>query len=218
VYYDYSVASRRGPDNSVRVSIAGTDNSIGFATIHWCQLTVSSTPSQADLDTWLTNFQSAYKTALAGQSGNSVTYAQAKATLFTAGGGVLQSVVSMTGNGTGGTGADVQSSCIVLSWLSSVYWRGGKPRTYLPDPPATSVTSQRNLSAGAITAAVTAGNAFRTAINALTSGAITGTSLGFVSFRSHNADRVPPVFFSVSGCRVHPKLGTQRRRLGKWVV
>lgn len=210
------MASRRGPDNSVRVAIAGNNNSIGWANIFWAQLTTSSTPSQADLDAWLTSFQAAYKTDFASLVASTINFTQAKATLFLPGGAVLESVVAMTGSGSGGTGADVQSASTVLSWLTSVYWRGGKPRTYLPDPPASTITNQHTISAGAITSNQTGGGNFRTAVNALTSGAITGTVFGFVSFRSGNADRTPPVFYSISGVRVHPRVGTQRRRLGKW--
>ncbi len=42
-------------------------------------------------------------------------------------------------------------------------------------------------------------------------------TFGFVSFNSGNAPRGTPLFFAYTGAKVHPRPGTQRRRLGKWV-
>ena len=148
-----------------------------------------------------------------------MTYVVGKATLYTPGGGELVSSSSMTGTGSsGGTAVANDGTCKVASWLSTVYWRGGKPRTYLPGVSTSETTGDHSLTAGEITALKTAAAGFRTAVNALTSGGITGTTLGFVSFRTGNADRVPPLFYAFTGATVHPRLGTQRRRLGHWVT
>jgi len=212
------MATRRGPDNTVRFSIAGTNDTIAWANVFWASLTVSGTPTQTDLDTWLTAAQAAYKTRFASRQQTSTLYAQAQALLFLPGNLALPSIVAMTGAGTAtNTGTDPADLCSVLSWQTGVYWRGGKPRTYLPAGPTTDRSTKHTLNAGAITALLTAGGGYRTDVNALTAGAITGTQLGFVSFRSANADRVPPVFFTYTGIKVHPRLGSQRRRLGKWL-
>jgi hypothetical protein len=76
----------------------------------------------------------------------------------------------------------------------------------------------KTLTAGEVTALTTAGTSFRTAINAITQGTITSTVLGFVSFFTGNAPRSPALFFAFSGAKVHPRLGSQRRRLGKWLI
>lgn len=211
------MATRRGPDNTVRFSIQGTINSAAWANVFWANLTTSGTPSQADLDTWLTAVQAAYKTRFASLSETAVLYTQAQAGLFLPGNGFLPSIVAMTGAGTatGGT-TEVQSACSVVSWQTGVYWRGGKPRTYIPLPPTGNIATNNSLNASAITAVVTAATGFRTDVNAVSSGAITASQLGFVSFRSGLADRVPPVFFAFTGAKCHPRVGTQRRRLGKW--
>jgi len=129
------MASRRGPDNSARVAISGTSNSRNWANVFHVQFTTSSSISQADLDTWLTAFCNQYKTSFAGQLSPSAGFVNGKATLYTPGGGVLQSVSAMTGAGSGGTIVQDNSASAVISWLSTVYWRGGKPRTYLPAIP-----------------------------------------------------------------------------------
>jgi hypothetical protein len=211
------MATRRGPDNSVRFSIAGLINNVPWANVFWSQLTTSGTPTQTDLDTWLTAVQAAYKTQFAPNIQTSVTFTQAQALLFLPGALTLPSLIAMTGAGTGTPqSGDPSDVCWVISWQTGVYWRGGKPRTYIPAPPVSLRLDHRALTTVATGNLATTAGAFRTAVNAATAGAITGSSLGFVSFRSAKADRVPPVFFSYSGAKVHPRLGTQRRRLGRW--
>jgi hypothetical protein len=213
------MASRRGPDNSVRVAITGTLGGVNWANVFFCQLTVSGTPAQADLDAFLTAFQAAYKTRFGPRQITSLSYTQATATLFLPGGGVLQSVVAMTGAGTeAGTAVADNAASKIISWLSTVYWRGGKPRTYLTGVPTGDVTSATSLTAAEIALLKTAATNFRSDVQALTSGAITGTQFGFVSFQSGNVPRTPAVFFPITGATVHPRLGSQRRRLGKWKV
>lgn len=213
------MASRRGTDNSVRVAISGTLPSGTWANVFWAQLTTSGTPSQTDLDSWTTAFQSAYKTQLGQFSQTTVPYVQATAGLFLPASGFLASLITMTGAGTGLAGASVpNSSSLILSWLTGVYWRGGKPRTYLPLPPASMIEFSHDVPAATRTTLVTQGNAFRTAVNALTAGAITGTQLGLMSFSSGGAPRAVPVFYAFTGVKAHGRLGTQRRRLGKWIV
>lgn len=212
------MASRRGPDNSVRIAISGTASSINWANVFHAQLTTSGSIAQADLDTWTTAFANQFKTSFAPRQTSLVNYTLAKATLYTPGGGQLSSSSAMTGAGTN-AGATVQdqSAAEVISWLTTVYWRGGKPRTYLNGVTSVDMSGSANLSATAISNLTTAATGFRTAINALTAASITGTTLGFVSFSSGNAPRVPAVFFAFTGARVHTRLGSQRRRLGKWI-
>ena len=215
------MATRRGPDNSVRVAIAQTVATKPAVNVFHAQLTTSSSIIQADLDTWLTAFAAAFKTAFVAHQSTQVAYVTATGTLYTPGGGVLQSSSAMTGNGTnGGTGTQDASACKNVSWQTTVYWRGGKPRTYLGGVTTTDLaaSSWTSLSASEITSLTTQGNSFRTAVNALTAGTITGTTFGFVSFSSGNVARGTPLFFPITGSKVHPKMGTQRRRLGKWSV
>ena len=213
------MATRRGPDGTARVAIQGTHRGTNWANVFWCNLSGGATAPQADLDAWLTSFANAAKANLYTPCVNTVTFVQAKATLFQSGGTVLQSLSAMTGTG-GAAVAEIDdnSACYVVSWTSSVYWRGGKPRTYLPGVQQGSSTDGHTLVAGDRTAVAADAAAFRTAVNALTHGAITATSLGFVSFNSGNTARPSPLFFNVTGATVHGRLGSQRRRLGKWVI
>lgn len=211
------MATRRGPDGTARVAIQGTHNGTNWANVFWANLTGGAAAPQADLDAWLTSFANQYKTSFAAAMATSVNFVQAKATLFQSGGTVLQSVSAMTGAGTNGSAeVDDNASAIVVSWVTSVYWRGGKPRTYFPGVIQSQVTQGRTIGTADAAAWKADAQGFRTAINALTHGAITGTALGFVSFRSGNADRPTPLFFPFNDATAHHRLGSQRRRMGKW--
>jgi len=212
------MASRRGPDNSCRIAITGTVRGQNFANVFHAQLTTGSTITQADFDAWTLDVFNQYKTNFQAVLGTDVTVSSSKAVLYAPGGGELVSTqgVSYAGTGTPSTGAGAQSK--VISWSSGVYWRGGKPRTYLPGILTADLTAGTDQLTGAVvTALKTAALAFRTGVNGFVPGTITGTNFGFISFRSHNADRIPPVFYSITGAVVHPRVGSQRRRDGRWV-
>lgn len=212
------VATRRGPDNSVRWSVSGTVAGVRWANIFWSQLTTSATPTQAQLDTWLTTCSTAYKTQFASNIQGAVTFDQAQAQMFLAGGLVLPSLIAMTGAGSATSSNDIDAArCAVISWQTGVYWRGGKPRTYIPPGGTGQTDDQNSLSAATVTSFLTKAGLYLAAINAVTSGAITATQLGFVSFVSGGSDRPVPIFYPFIGAKVHPRLGTQRRRLGKWL-
>ncbi len=212
------MASRRGPDNSVRVAISGTSSSVNWANVFHCQLATSGSIAQADLDTWTTAFQLAFKTRFAPYNATSVLYASARTVLYAPGGGELSSLLNMTGTGSGGTVVQDQSASLVVSWLTSVYWRGGKPRSYLAGAPATMIgASGTQITTATQTALQLAAQNFRNDINALTAASITGTTFGFCSFQSGNVERPTSLFFPITGARVHLRLGTQRRRLGRWL-
>lgn len=211
------MASRRGPDNSVRLAVSGTLRGQNWANVFHYQLTTSSSISQADLDTWTSTIFGYYKTRFGPLLGSDCSIISAKAVLYTPGGGELISNATGTVAGSIGSASIAGAMSKVVSWLTTVYWRGGKPRTYLPTVVAADLTAGTDtLTAASKTALQTAAAGFRTDANAYTVGTITGTSFGFVSFRSGNADRAVPLFFAVTGATIHSRVGTQRRRDGKW--
>jgi hypothetical protein len=212
------MATSRGPDNSVRIAINGTQGVNNWANVFHAQLTTSSAIAQADLDTWTAAFAAAYKTRFAPYMSASVAYTLGKAVCFTPGNAELVSSTTMSGNGTeGGTQVSDYSAALCVSWTSSVYWRGGKPRTYLPGVCTNEVLNNFQVQGATVTGLKTSSANFRNDINALTSGTITGTTFGFVSFSSGNAPRGTPLFFPITGSNVHGRLATQRRRNGRWL-
>jgi hypothetical protein len=212
------MATRRGPDNSVRFAMSGTLRAQSWANVFHMQLTTSSSIAQADLDTWTAAVALAWETRFKGLVGTDLTTTLAKATLYTPGGTVLQSTSARSQAGTAAGTSMAGSPASVVSWGTTVYWRGGKPRMYLAGITSGAINAGADtLATSHKTALKTAADGFRTDVNALTAGTITGSQLGFVSFSSGNAPRVTPLFFAVNPSTIHSRVGSQRRRDGKWI-
>jgi hypothetical protein len=179
-------------------------------------LGTGSAITPADFASIVSSIGAQYTGAFIPHIAPSAATVQVAGTFYTPGGGVFQSVhpTAVTGGST--TGIDDNSACAVVSWLSTVYWRGGKPRTYLPALPQTFSTDGHSLTGTATAAFAADGNTFLAGVNALTHGTITSVELGMISFFSGNVPRTPPVFFAFTGATCHSRIATQRRRLGKW--
>jgi len=198
--------------------MVGTCRGQNVANIFHTQCTTSSSISQSDADAWLTTLAGDFKTRFQSVLPTDYTFSYAKAVVYTPGGGeIVSTYTPASWVGTAGGISNNGSNCQVISWQSGVYWRGGKPRTYFPIYGGDITAGTDQLTAGTRTALVTAANNFRTDCNALTQGTITGTAFGFVSFRTGNAERGTPLFFAITGAVCHPRIGSQRRRLGKWL-
>jgi hypothetical protein len=133
-------------------------------------------------------------------------------------GSPLVVVGAHTGSTAGGvsTGGPASASlAAVLSWQSGVYWRGGKPRTYIGGLDLSSFADEVTLDPTYISTLLTDGTNLIAALNALASGNFDSIQFGLVSFVSGGVDRTPPVFFPITGVAVHPRIDSQRRRLGK---
>jgi len=219
IYILSKVATREGPPESIRAVATGTIKAQPFALVGWAKGTGGASATQADIDAWLTAYRAAWITNLLSGVHNEVVVGNFTATLFQSPGVVLHSVKTGSDIGTAGGSGMIEdcAACKVISWNTSVYWRGGKPRTYLPSVLSNETTDGATLTTTAANSLATKAAAFRTAVNALTSGAITATAHGFVSFVSGGVDRVPPIFYPSTGASVHRRIGTQRGRLGPWV-
>lgn len=211
------MATRRGPDNSIRLVIGMLEGSTPMANVLWTSVTTSGTPSAADLDAYNTAFSNAFKTNFAPHMANTCGFVQSQAQLFLPGNGLVASLIPMSGAGTGGAlGSAVQSTASVVSWQINDYYRGGKPRTYVCCTPGSLIVNNSDLTAAEMSALLSSALAFRTAVNALTSTPIPTSVLGTVSFRRGGVELAPPVFKTYIGAKVHPRVGTQRHRLGRW--
>jgi hypothetical protein len=185
--------------------------------VFWAQLSTGSVITQSDLDAWLTTFSDQYKTSFAASVRTEVSYLSAQAVLFAPSSSELLSVHTMTGSGGSSSGTPIPASAAAcISWKANVYWRGGKPRTYLCGISGASTLNNIDLTAAFETALGTAAAGFLTAVNAITHTTISATALGFVSFFSGNALRSPSVFYPFVGSQVHSRIASQRRRLGPW--
>lgn len=107
---------------------------------------------------------------------------------------------------------------LVISWSIALRYRGGHPRTYLGGIPSAQATDSNTWGSAALTAFGTGATNFLTAVNALTRGGNT-YALGSVDYWAHGAKPpqllATPLFYPFQSATVHPRIDTQRRRLGK---
>lgn len=118
-------------------------------------------------------------------------------------------------------------TALTASWIIQNRYRGGHPRTYFPGGVLADVVNGHTWTTTfSALAAVNFGN-FITALNGITSGAVTFTFICLSYFSgSHKVPGQPPpapvlrpvpLAFPIQATVVHPRIDTQRRRLGKEV-
>lgn len=171
------------------------------------------------MNTFTGNFYDAYKNNLLQFQSSEATLTQCAATYFPTG-SPLVVVGDHTGSDAGSdSDGDPMPASIAccISWQSGVYWRGGKPRTYLAGLQDDVIVSPQFWNSTFRTNLATGADAFLSAVNALASGNFDSIQLGLVSFMSGGVARTPPLFFPFVGASVHPRIDSQRRRLGKAV-
>lgn len=117
---------------------------------------------------------------------------------------------------TAGTVLPAEAS-LVLSWLSEVFWRGGKPRTYIPGMVSTYADTNHSWLDSQKAILLAKAELLRSGINSITTAAIDQCTMGMVSYASGKEWRPVPLFFPFTGVTIHDRIGTQRRRLGPWL-
>lgn len=201
------------PDDTVRVAISGTFQSMPWTCVLWLSLTAASR-SVTDLAAIITSLEASWNTRFTPRFPATVLKTLVAAVWKTPGGGELVTTngTSRTGSNGGGTINNV-AVAVVLDWHIDQYYRGGKPRTYMPSVITTDATDGVHLTSAAQTSWATAAEGFRSDVNALSSGGITAVKLGTVSFQRAHEWRVPPVFYPYNSVTIRPTMGIQRRRL-----
>jgi len=193
--------------------VTGVQSSYTWAIILWLQVTASSRTG-ADLATLLGSFGSALSSNIMPTLVSTCSVTEIKGVWITPGGGEITGSDTTLRNGTVAPPALPNlATCAVLNWRIDQYYRGGKPRTYLPGVPEANTTDFVHLTTTALSNYQTKAAAFRTAVNAITAGAITAVKIGTISFQQHKQWRDTPVFFPYNGVSVRSVMGIQRRRL-----
>lgn len=116
----------------------------------------------------------------------------------------------------GDTGTDLPlSASAVISWQAGRHYRGGHPRTYIYGLTVNSAADNRSIS-----------NAFGTSLDTLANDILSNLAGGtytrspaptLVSVHrvQHGVILTTPLVDKITGHVIHPRLDTQRRRLGK---
>jgi hypothetical protein len=103
---------------------------------------------------------------------------------------------------------------LVSSWHANIRYRGGHPRNYWPGGVVTDLSDPSLWSPASRAAFASAFEAFRAGINGTPVAGGTAV-LVLVSYRTAHAVRPTPLVTNITSVTVHPRLDSQRRRLGK---
>lgn len=198
--------------NIVRVAISGTNQTMPFQNVIHMRyagaapdVTALNGLCTAMLSAWSTNFGPLCQAgvALTGAIAQDLTNAAA------AQGGATSSAAG-TRTGT----AMPVNIALCATWRINLRYRGGHPRTYLPAGVVADTLSGHLWQDAFITTANASATAFRTALNAITSGSLTWS---FVALRRYRAGVLldPPEPYTVQSGFFDHRIDTQRKRLGK---
>lgn len=205
----------RPPENAIRVSLEGIYSTTKWANILWLNSAVSGNPTSTELQAVMTVIGDSWGTHIAPLLVSAVTLQEVKGVWFGASDTEVVGNVEFDSSGSAeGDGCTAQVA-VCLSWEISAYYRGGKPRTYLPGIPQGALANEAYIATDNAAAFQTAGADFISDINAVDSSPFESIALGTFSFASGNEWRVTPLFRAYEGCSCHTRLDTQRRRLGK---
>lgn len=172
-----------------------------------------SAPTNPQLVAYGTALGNAWNTNIAPLCGVDVSLEEVDVvdlTSATSQSGTVASVHPGTRTG-GGLGAQV---ALVSSWIAPLRYRGGHPRNYWPGGTAADLATPATWINASLTQFENGFAAFLTAINAINAGT-SPVQFGLLSYHTGHVLRPTPLFVAYTGVTVHPRLDTQRRRLGK---
>lgn len=206
------------PSTVARIAVTGTYSGTTWANVYYVQTDVSA-ESNAQVSDLITDFKTAYESSgVLGKLSTGYHVTAYRGVVQTSASTGFTAQITSTGAGTtGGAGAPANNSA-VLSWLSAAYWRGGKPRTYLAGIPLSAEDTVNGLDNTWKNDLASQAEDFRVAVNAITTTRFDEVTMGFLHWQNDNVWLDPPQFLAFTGVTVHDRIGTQRRRLGQWVV
>jgi len=181
-------------------------------------LAANSVSSDGQLGTW----QSAFHTALTSSGllqpfSNTLHVTEISSVLFINDVLVYRATGAISESGTQPVAAIDASASICISWNSSAYWRGGKPRTYMGGVVPGMIDTNHSLLDSSKADIQARANSFLNDVNAITTAQIPETTMCFTSYQSKGEWRTPPLNFAITGAIIHDRLASQRRRLGPWL-
>jgi len=189
-----------------------------YVNIFHAFLPANSISSNAQLATWATAWHSALNSSgLLAHFSDTLHVTLLEHVLFINNVLVYRASGAVTESGTAPGTVLPASAAAVLSWNTGAYYRGGKPRTYMGGVPASSVDTNHSFLDAAKANIQSSANALVTNINAIVTAQVPDTTFCFINWQRKNVWNNPPLTYEITGCVVHDRLGSQRRRLGPWL-
>lgn len=181
--------------------------------IHYLRLTHTSGVTVDDLSTLNDDLDAQWAAHVQTDVSSDSAMRQIRTTFIPTSGTELVFQSNYSRVGAQGGGIKDSAASIVLNWVISSYYRGGHPRTYRAGVPSGYMLDGANIDSADLAALGSHANAWRNAINALTTTNITKVELGTVRYEAAGVWLSPPEFFPFTSVSARSKLGSQRRRI-----
>jgi hypothetical protein len=113
-------------------------------------------------------------------------------------------------------GTDISiGSAAVISWSIPRHYRGGHPRSYIPGLTTACLSGNALINAGFAGQLIAFGNYLLNAVSSATYDRTQTVSLCAVHRIQNKVVLADPLVDEITGCAVHARIDSQRRRLGK---
>jgi hypothetical protein len=206
------------PANTVRTVVLGTLGPMPYVNVFHAFLPNNSISSDGQLATWASAWHTAFtNSGILAKCSNTLHVTTIEHVLFISPLIVYRAQGAVSDVGGAALPSLTSGVCFVISWNSSAYWRGGKPRTYLGGVTSASVDTNHSLLDSEKAVVQANANTLRTNINQIVTAQVPETDFVFTSYQSAGQWRNPPVNIEITGAVVHDRVGSQRRRLGPWL-
>jgi len=198
--------------NCLRIKLVGTNQGTLWNNIIYTQYT-GTAPQIADLATIATGVGGAWTTNIAPMCATTVALSSITVSDLTSP-TAAQADNTVASSGTRTGQALLTNAACVVSWSVNLRYRGGHPRSYFPAGVQADTTAGHLWAGTFITAMLAAGRGFRTSVNAVTWGSSTMHMI-LLSYYLNKVLRPSPLPVTVTDAKVHGRIDTQRKRLGK---
>jgi hypothetical protein len=189
-----------------------------YASSRWANIMhaayAGSAPSVADLNGMASDLADLYELQFLSLVSETVDLTEIKVTDLTSD---TAAVGLWTGSKLGtGTGTPLPANvALVVSWAIARRYRGGHPRTYFIGQETADQADVNTWKDAHAADYNTSAGTFLDGVNGMAVGATSPLVLGSVSYVTGGDPRVTPIFDPFIGHFVHPRIDSQRRRLGK---
>jgi hypothetical protein len=177
---------------------------------------------QRDLDILTNDLHTIFGQAFAPVSNLAWTHEETNTVMYLADNAVLEAVGTGARSGQDSGTLTPAQVALVISWKSNSYIRGGHPRTYMAGVTFDRLATANTWSAQTIQDYDGAAFGFRGAVNGIALDGGSSVTLGYLQvYPPKGSVQVPPIFLDpprfwpFTASTVHPRVDTQRRRLGR---
>lgn len=212
----------RPPSGVIRVAYSGTFKGSSWANVMHVKIVPSGALNQNIANDMAILLHNAYVASFIPFQSLDLVLSETNIVLFGDNGQTFSAVSASPTSGQDSGVVLPSNVALVISWKASVYYRGGHPRTYLPGLVQDRLADSRSWSAQTIADFNAAAQQFRSTVQGSTPIGVTNVTFGYLQqFAAGGSLKVPreyltpPVFHPIVGWAVHPRVDSQRRRLGR---